>query len=1135
MFLLTLAKVKAMKKIEIYKDLLEKFCKNLTLTTFPHAQELMFRNIFLDELFYNIDVLEGKQTSGIYFKTQSNPFDIDVDEVVKRIDAEILRLQIEEEKERQHALIDAEIDKVKKKIENKLKCQNTKTTEAIASYDVEIHKKRKILLTGSAGSGKSILLKRLVLCCLNFGEESKELLKKYKNIIDENIINTIPIFIILNKLQLISTEEMKKMNLKNMLYKLSCMVLGEPFYSKIKEDDFIDILSQEKTTLFLDGLDEVLDDEKKSIFLSKLKGEKNEYNILLSTRTGDSDDEELFNNEAEFFYISEFVTKEKLADKINLKAVEGFAKNFYKVMFKFNPPEQDGYKDFIKQVENSSMLQKMIKTPFTLSLILSLFVSGQSLTENRAELLKKYVDLFLKWYSKKDRQTGLSETTVETLLSYVALYMLKSQKMMLDREELSNVLVACYRDMDGVFPEKMEISDVDVHIRELLTVGILDNRFVKYSFSQHRLLLEYFAAFAISKKICDDETYALTPLEFFSDKFANPKWKEVILYFCLMHPLESRKIIDSLISSVENTEDNYYLSNFLFELSSEVPIRTRERHKVYDSLFKEHITDRQIQLIISLLSSDTATAEDFIKYIREKFEESIKISGKKPYYNYAYAICVCYDLVKHETDPLWQAEKMLQSSDLIDVILGLEIYTILAWCRYMNIRNMFSIDSDVYRMYDRAIQSFKTLISNIDSFAMPGVIARAFQECVIAGFVSFSDIVDYDLYKKIVSDFSHNNDKDYLRTILSVFDFSHLPKDISVCENVRKTELDKLNRELEEKNQNAVFDFSVCAALGDFDKEIFEALYGMFENEKQISMERSRFLQMINNLTIHKTIREGNGKDHIAVEFFNHRLSDDGKKYFNDLTVDEPTEKLNANLSYYLRRGELIKIYKNHKEIYSTIELVFDYATEDALSIIEQSLILSKVAKDNFEDIEVGLNHLKDNNDILLSDYDTINQYAERWLNGINNNEAESIIVFYWLWSLGIFNIGSLSCIDQLINRITSDEKLFNQVFDLFVELTKYSRCFLANATLKEQDNLADVFEAEFTVLKGDIQHLESEVVNIKYTYIIDEENPSDVLLKKIVVEDGEKHLCDFDNDEYDTVYELFLKELVAVIRKSQT
>lgn len=1101
--------VKLMDKITVYKELLEKFCKNLTLTTFPHSQELMYRNIFLDEIFYNIDVIEGKQESRIAYGDYIKPSDVDIDEIIKRIDARIKELEELEERNKQDGV---------SAIEAPSKSNN-----------------KRAIITGLPGSGKSILLKRLVLSCLNSNKETQDFFEKYKNILDESVLDSIPILVILRNLELVSVDELENENLENIIYKLSGFMLGESFTAEITGDEFSDILTQQKITLFLDGLDEILDDDKKETFLKKLKQKKEYYNILITTRTGDSDNSVLFDENVDFFHIPEFVTE---AGEANIDIIEGFSRNFYKVIFKFNQQEQESYKEFIKQIAGKTFLKSMISTPFSLSFLLTLFIANGSLPENRAELLFKYIDLFLAWYTKKNRKTGLSQTTANILLSYTAFYMVKNRKLMLNKSEFAQVLSDCYTDMDGRFPEKMEATNIDIHIKELLTIGLIDDRMSKYSFSQHRLLLEYFAAYAVKKRYVDTISRSKTRLAIFSDRFNDPKWKEVIVWFCLMDSEETSNIIDSLISTIENIEnieDNYYPGNLLFELSTAVPMFTDERHRIYDTLFKEHITDRQIQLIISLLSTNSIVAEDFGNYIEEKFEESIVASGERPYYNYAYAISVCYELVKSEIDPLWEAEKMLQSSDLTTVILGLEIYTILAWCRYMNIKNMFSIDSDAYKMYDNTIQSFRKLIINIDSFAMPGVIARAFQECVVAGFVSFSDIVDYDLYKKIISDFSRNTDKEYLRTILSVFDFSHSPKDISVCDNVRKTELDKLNRELEEKNQNAVFDFSVCAALGDFDKELFEALYGMFENEKQISMERSRFLQMINNLTIHKTIREGNGKDHLAIEFFNHRLSDDGKKYFNVLTVDEPTEKLNANLSYYLRRGELIKIYKNHKEIYSTIELVFDYATEDALSIIEQSLILSKVAKDNFEDIEVGLNHLKDNNDILLSDYDTINQYAERWLNGINNNEAEGIIVFYWLWSLGIFNIGSLSCIDQLINRIASDEKLFNQVFDLFVELTKYSRCFLANATLKEQDNLADVFEAEITVLKGDIQHLESEVVNIKYTYIIDEENPSDVLLKKIVVEDGEKHLCDFDNGEYDVVYELFLKELVAVIRKSQT
>ena len=90
-----------MSKLRTYKDLLEKFCKNLTLTTFPHAQELMFRNIFLNEIFYEIDVIEGKAIKGFSLKDIRLPADFDVDEFLRNMDEKIKQLEADIEQDEQ--------------------------------------------------------------------------------------------------------------------------------------------------------------------------------------------------------------------------------------------------------------------------------------------------------------------------------------------------------------------------------------------------------------------------------------------------------------------------------------------------------------------------------------------------------------------------------------------------------------------------------------------------------------------------------------------------------------------------------------------------------------------------------------------------------------------------------------------------------------------------------------------------------------------------------------------------------------------------------------------------------------------------------------------------------------------------
>lgn len=1095
-----------MKTVETYKNELNRFCKNLTLTTFPHAKELMFRNIFLNDIFFDIDLVENKRNMEFDYRKLA-PDTYDVDYTIQLLN-EALQKEFEKDDD------------------NKEK--STKNGRS------------KIYITGSAGGGKSILMKRFVLACLNSEKESSEFLEKYNNVLNKRILNSLPVFIVLNKLQFISAEEINSLEFHNLIYKLSVLTLGDPFSSAISEKEFTEMLKATKEiTFFFDGLDEVLSEEKRKIFLEKLDADT-ESNHFITSRCGDSDNNEPFFSDAKFFSIAEFnISKDAFLQHVtNIDSISDFAKRFYRVMY-FNSPEQEKYNDFVKEVKNNSFLHSMIKTPFTLSLLLSLYIAKRSLTENRADLLSEYVNLFLSWYSKKSRgEARLSQTTITILLSYIALYMLKSNKTMLDENELCQVLSCCYRDLDGYFPEKMRIDDVKKYSEELLKVGILDTRFGKFGFSQHRLLLEFFAAKAISGKMSDDETYSMSPLEFFTDKFVNPKWREVIIYFSMMQPREAQIIIDGLISIVKNNkEENYFQSNLLFDLSCEVPMRASERHKVYDVLFKEHITDKQIDSIASLMSSNTIIAEDLYNYVREKFIESIR-TDKSDCYGYAYAITEAYTIKKNNEDPFLKAEEYLKSSELTNITLGLEMLSTLAWCRYMNLSNMYNpfhehcISKVSYKMREEAILVFRNLITNIESFCLSNIVARSFQDCVVAGFISFSDIVDYKLYKKLVQEYSRNSKKDYLRTILSVFDFKYSSRDIFVADNVKGSEQKKLLTNLREKNHEAVFDFSVCSALGVFVNCHIEKLFLIFENDQQDSIERARFFQLRHIFPVYKVVRDGMGEDdNIAVSFFDSQLSNSAKKYLEKLNENEPLYSLSANLSYYLRRGELKKVYVDYQET-EPLNLLYADDYGDSLSLIEHALIISNVSKNEFGDINLGLEYLKKHNEAFKNNKNTIFHDLKRWVECEDILfEAESIIVCYFLWQLGCLRISDISQVNLLTESIASKEELCIKTFDFFLELTKQNDYFLKFVI---QEYFPSIATMETNLLEANKEYAELmrfEAQGTEYIWLISIENPEEATtFRKILLKDGKQRICSLDESEYNVVFSHLIKELVKLM-----
>mgnify|MGYP000785863917 FL=1 len=121
-----------------------------------------------------------------------------------------------------------------------------------------------------------------------------------------------------------------------------------------------------------------------------------------------------------------------------------------------------------------------------------------------------------------------------------------------------------------------------------------------YEFA-HKQLQEYLTAYAIVHGLSED---GYTPSLFVAKYYRKNAWREVVILVVLSTTLRNERIniLNFLINEAETQEENYSATNILFELiANGVKSSLSQKHAIYDLIFKEHITDVQINQICNLI------------------------------------------------------------------------------------------------------------------------------------------------------------------------------------------------------------------------------------------------------------------------------------------------------------------------------------------------------------------------------------------------------------------------------------------------------------------------------------------------------------------------------------------------------
>lgn len=1143
----------------IYLKVLGEYCNKVEFDSFPSADDLMYKIIRLEDIFSKVNIIpdnmirhnfdytkagidydkkgqESLNSSVEYADVLSSKervasgsnkkSSIDLDDLIKRIDERIAAMEKDFAK-----LSETDVDNVifsNEEVENN-------------SYDST---GMRLVIRGKPGSGKTIFIKRL---CLAYCMDDVEYLKNEADFA-EFPWEQFPVLILCRYFNQIEIEEIKNREFLETTYKLIKLTHGDNLPESFSYEKFVDLIHEKITKgelLFLiDGWDELLDKSICDLFLEKFNAfvENNKkLNVIVTAR--------------DYYECGEFSDYifYKISDLDDNQIAE-FVKRWYNIIYSTRPEKQNNYKVLLNQLGIGGSqseprflyAKKFTDVPLSLSCLLLATRNAGSIPDMKCRLFDEILALYIRWHSEK-KWNRFSETTLKYILSYIAISLTKDNKLFYNYDELTEVFRNCYRDLDGYFPVPMYEDNIPKDIEELCRCGLFGYTIGDlFGFRAHRQMQEYLSACAINNRLCDQMFDYQSPIEVFSDKYNNPRWKEVIL-FSIESAQYNIPFVEALISSSTNENTNYACTNLLFELMLQnLPLRAVYQEKLYKCIFSEHITDKQIEMIVQLLSHANSKRDAFVEFITKEFRSSVENGDVK--FMFAFAVIESYNSIRNDESPLTHAEALLCKDDEFSKATGMYILCVMAWCLYAKVGaptfEKYYID---FKLSDKTIAVLADIVSDAENKQKTDA-ARCVQDCILAGYMLFSDFQIYYPFERMIEDFERNTDDKAYEKILSLAPINYTK---AVNSELQEKYFSRLKNEIAEhdsKRDDIIFTFSLCNSIGCFENNDYLVenyinlwdIYSMNTN----SMGGARFKQIRSELGC--IMKQSIGEEKYLIR----SVSLEPDLLWHNFNLNKEAQiALKCKMSAYLRQKKIIEVRKfdAESERYSIIVNASDLLKEgvdikEPFSLINKALLISEVFGDSCDgDLSKGLGFLIDKG--LTAD--DIKMVKDKLFFNLNLNE--DWIVLLWLYELSgsseVFNgIGN-----NEISKIKSPylkEKVVETVSPFIkksfienLEIYNEIKAALENTTPGDQmrfqvvDDKGKTVECEvlFTFDQDEIQY-------IVYTdNSVDDEGNTKVYASRYKFDNkGPITLYPIESDEEWGMIEIILEEIQNQIQKGE-
>lgn len=766
--------------------------------------------------------------------------------------------------------------------------------------------------------------------------------------------------------------------------------------------------------LIIDGYDELFSRENQKLFsklLLEYLTDNDSVNLMLTSRIVSFVRDGAADKESIDYIMSIPGIKRNEIKSLDEKGKEEFIRKWHLALYPYDPEKKRTADSIISQLQLPAFayLHEMTSVPLHLSNILFVARVTNKIPSNKVQLYEECIEVSLNWHA-----TGnLEANEIKTQLAYVAYYMMKRGLIRFSRGMLIQALLKCSVDLDGEFRTPLGENNVDTFINELEERTCLLKSVRKllgedyYQFT-HLQFQEYLTAYAIAKCCSEDLN---TPRELVAKYYNKNSWREVIvLTIMLVNRSERNQLIDYLIHEAKTTEDNYFATNLLFELITNGVINKLEtRHAIYDLLFKEHITDNQINSICKFL--EDIQSEDFVGYITEMFEQSLALGDSN--YSFALATIKAYEYLKNNKNPLEEAEKQVLTQNGADFVANLYVFTVLGWCKYCNIKSDF-FGQDII-LSDAFLRKISCLLKTKSDYYND--IATVIKDIILAEYIVDYKQFDEDVFKSSICFLSDTNEKirNSAEKVLSVFPISFLTLSFAGNNDVESLKPEFLEKYRvcfhdPQKAEETVFLFAVCAMLGCWDTASdellneFTDLEGYYELNKKASNDEARKRLSI----LRKQISDLSDPFSAGMYYYSIKEYNSAKAAFI-LAYRKGTTAVKNNLAYMLRRGEINEVRIEGKT-YSVSELLAEGVSEnEPFSVVNYALNESK-CKTSY-DYEYGMSIIKR---IVGATQSQIYSVYSWWDELAKSGDHEGYIVLAWLVELGLVNDIPHKAIEEL-------------------------------------------------------------------------------------------------------------------------
>jgi predicted NACHT family NTPase len=408
--------------------------------------------------------------------------------------------------------------------------------------------KRKLMIFGRPGAGKTTFLRRLAIECLNgnFLADRLPMFVTLKEFSEEAGQPGIVEFMA----RKVEFSDDLYYTTRNPIKKLAWeMGLGgSPFYKTLKNGQAL---------ILLDGLDEVKEEDHDRVIreIQEFAERYSQNHIVITCRIAARE------------YIFQQFTEVEMAD-FDDGQIRSFADKWFRTQEE-NPESTTGQM-FWKELESREPVKELAANPLLLTLLCLEFDHSSAFPQSRSELYDRALEVLLrKWDGQRRIQRGeevykgLSLKRKESLLGQLAMYTFERSDYFFKEKVATNQIEQYIRNLPGA---KENPAALEVDSRAVLKSiesrhGLLSERAMGiYSFS-HLTFQEYFTA----KNILDlsDPAAQKLALEKLTEHIGEKRWREVLLLV-----VEGLDKADYLLILMKQridliVRDNSELQNFL--------------------------------------------------------------------------------------------------------------------------------------------------------------------------------------------------------------------------------------------------------------------------------------------------------------------------------------------------------------------------------------------------------------------------------------------------------------------------------------------------------------------------------------------------------------------------------------------